>query len=83
MKLEDLQPCGLNADWSVSAWFLSGGKINMEEGYYIIDLEEEDNGIEQYAIVRRTFEDVEDPILSITYGGKEDILARAELYRQR
>jgi hypothetical protein len=29
--------CGLNADWSVTAWQVSKGRKNIDRGFYIID----------------------------------------------
>ncbi len=62
-----VRPCGLNADWSVAAWYLGPppgkddlGRNRTEGGFYLLDTEDDDqDGIDQYALVRRYYEDGE------------------------
>lgn len=51
------KPCGLNADWCVSAWHLSPGQPNMNSGdIYLLDTERKDDGdVELFEIVQRTY----------------------------
>lgn len=51
------KPCGLNADWAVSAWHLSKGAPNVTDGdLYLLDTEEiDDLGEYSYEVVNRTY----------------------------
>lgn len=49
------KPCGLNADWCVSAWHLSDGEPNTNSGdFYLLDTEDTNgDGVELFEIVQR------------------------------
>lgn len=68
--------CGLNADWSVTAWRLSPGRTNIDPGQYLLDLED---GI--WAVVRRDGDEVtvlremsESEVLAILPSGRSGFL---------
>lgn len=53
-----IKPCGLNADWCVSAWHLSKGTPNITDGdYYLLDTEEksDDDDSWLFEIVTRRY----------------------------
>lgn len=51
------KPCGLNADWAVSAYHLSPGEPNKNSGdHYLLDDEEtDDSGRPLFSVVRRLY----------------------------
>lgn len=51
------KPCGLNADWAVSAYHLSPGEPNKNSGdHYLLDDEEtDDSGRPLFSVVRRVY----------------------------
>lgn len=51
------KPCGLNADWAVSAYHLSPGEPNRNSGdHYLLDDEEtDDSGRPLFSVVRRLY----------------------------
>lgn len=71
-----VKPCGLNADWCVSAWHLSNGTPNQKDGdYYLLDTEEtNDDGDCLFEIVTRfyaTDDDLTDnDVVRCTFGPK-------------
>lgn len=50
-----VQPCGLNADWSVTAYMLSPGTPNTTQGAYYL-IEDEDDDRQTWSLVRRWYE---------------------------
>jgi hypothetical protein len=57
-----VRPCGLNADWAVSAWALSDGEPNtVEGGFYLLDTEETDEHGEPLFEVVQRFYTADDP----------------------
>jgi hypothetical protein len=64
--------CGLNADWSVSAWhFGPSSDVNKTDGdFYILDAEDGDHTFE---LVRRFYDD----------GGNDEVLEVAKSYDPR
>ncbi len=65
-------PCGLNADWSVSAWFFGVGKpnANSEPALYLLDTE---NGA--YAVVNAFYLGDYADISDVTSGSLADCVA--------
>lgn len=52
------KPCGLNADWCVSAWHLSKGEPNTTSGdFYLLDTEKKDEGTGDwlFSVVQRNY----------------------------
>ncbi len=77
--------CGLNADWSVNAWYLgpppgmpSRGSNRTEGGLYLLDTEEDLDGVDQYALVRQHLdEDATEPVQALADGSLGEMLVLA------
>lgn len=67
-----VKPCGLNADWCVSAWHLSRGEPNVTSGdHYLIDSEEKnEQGDWLFEIVTRSYNDDGDSRIEVLERGK-------------
>lgn len=53
------EPCGLNADWCLRAWFLGPGQANVTSGgHYLLDTEETDEqGRYLFEVVQRSYDE--------------------------
>lgn len=57
-----VRPCGLNADWSVRAWFLGQGRPNMDDGgFYLLDTEQDGADGPVFEVVQRFHEELDTP----------------------
>jgi len=82
-------PCGLNADWSVPAWYLGApigardeGANRTDRGIYLLDTEGEmANGVQEFALVRQRLEvdgvEPDEQVEQLASGSLEQMIARA------